>query len=63
MSIEAKPSEHQEKRKSIGTKRKDNKKSEPNKNLKVLVVGDSNLRNVKGEKLTNDYRDVEVRFK
>ena len=31
--------------------------------LNVLVVGDSQLRHVKGEKLENDHRTVEVRFK
>ena len=29
----------------------------------MLIVGDSNLRNVKEEKLSNDHRDVEIRFK
>ena len=29
----------------------------------MLLVGDSNLRNVKEEKLSNDHRDVEIRFK
>ena len=33
------------------------------KKVKVLIVGDSNLRNVKEEKLTNDRRNVIVRFK
>lgn len=40
-----------------------NRKSQTGKKVKVLIVGDSNLRNIKGEKLTNDYRDVEIRFK
>ena len=29
----------------------------------MLIVGDSNLRNVKEETLSNDHRDVEIRFK
>jgi len=33
------------------------------KKVKVLIVGDSNLRNVKEEKLTNDRRNVILRFK
>ena len=40
-----------------------NRKSTSGKKVKVLLVGDSNLRNVKEEKLSNDHRDVEIRFK
>ena len=39
-----------------------NGSSTAGKKLKVLVVGDSQLRHVKGEKLENDHRDVEIRF-
>ena len=38
-------------------------RSTAGKKLKVLVVGDSQLRQVKGEKLDNDHRNVEIRFK
>ena len=38
-------------------------KSQMEKKVKVLIVGDSNLRNVKEEKLTNDRRNIIVRFK
>ena len=44
-----------------GARKRD--KSSTGKKLKVLVVGDSQLRHVNGEKLENDHRDVEVRFK
>ena len=37
--------------------------SELEKKVNALIVGDSNLRNVKEEKLTNDHRNVIVRFK
>ena len=37
--------------------------SQLEKNVKVLIVGDSNLRNVKEEKLANDRRNVIVWFK
>ena len=40
-----------------------NRKSTSGKKVKVLIVGDSNLRNVKEEKLSNDHRNVEIRFK
>ena len=40
-----------------------NRKSTDGKKVKVLIVGDSNLRNVMEEKLSNDHRDVEIQFK
>ena len=38
-------------------------KSQLEKKVNVLIVGNLNLRNVKEEKLTNDRRNVIVRFK
>ena len=40
-----------------------NRKSTGGKKAKVLIVGGSNLRNIKEEKLSKDHRDVEIRFK
>ena len=50
--------------KSGGTQRGNSKAEARNtEKIQVLIVGDSQLRNVKGEKLSNDNRDVEIRCK
>ena len=50
--------------KSGGTQRGNSKAEAQNtEKIQVLIVGDSQLRNVKGEKLSNDNRDIEIRCK
>ena len=47
-----------------GTQRGNSKAEAQNtEKIQVLLVGDSQLRNVKGEKLSNDNRDIEIRCK
>ena len=50
--------------KSGGTQRGNSKVEAQNtEKIQVLIVGDSLLRNVNGEKLSNDNRDIEIRCK
>ena len=50
--------------KSAGTQCRNSKAEAQNtEKIQVLIVGDSQLRNVKGEKLSNDNRDIEIRCK
>ncbi len=51
------------KRKANTEKNTEEKTKKTGKKLKVLIAGDSNLRNANGEMLSNEYREVEVRFK
>ena len=60
--MESKQQSHKSQR-SRENKNDTNRKMTGGKRIKVFIVGDSNLRNVKEEKLSNDYRDVEIRFK
>ena len=52
---------HQEKTKMVGERNpKDAGKQNKVKKLKVLIVGDSQLRRIDDTKLSNDHRDVEI---
>ncbi len=61
-SNQAKTKQQHEESKGSTERNTDEKATKRRKSLKVLLVGDSNLPNISGEKLTNDYRDVEIRF-
>ena len=55
---------HQRKTKKVGERKlKDAEKQNKVKKVKVLIVGNSQLRRIDDSKLSNDHRDIEINYK